>query len=321
MARRRRSGVPPVVERWPHRYEHVLTLGQDERPVQSFGALPSPAPAWVSGHWKPLKPGNFGWLVRSATCSSGGKISSRSPLPYFGTGKTLLIASDAAGDHATPYKVYAFLATAEASLWPWAEAVAEMRSTWLSQRGPMSFKDLNDGCRARALVPFFKTANEIPGLLLVVAMNKTVGELLDERLDRWLFSELAHWKPAVREELFRSICLVSLLSSGFARPGQDLLWVSDNDDILANADRMREVVPAMSRMVSGLASHPTGRIYLTTPAHDDSNQKLEDLLAIPIPSRAPCSTRCAGQERATLPNSLSTNEPARSSGGSSTGHV
>jgi hypothetical protein len=145
----------------------------------------------------------------------------------------------------------------------------------------MSFKRLNDIHREEALVPFLDAANRIPGVLLLVAFRKVVSGLLDEKSDRFLFSALAHWKPAVREELFRILCLVSLLIAGLSRPGQDALWLSDEDAILANSARMQQMAPALLRIASGVVPHGMGHLKFATAAQDKGDLNVEDLVAVP----------------------------------------
>ncbi|HEX4421136.1 MAG TPA: hypothetical protein VH165_24630 [Kofleriaceae bacterium] len=145
----------------------------------------------------------------------------------------------------------------------------------------MSFKQLGDAYREEALVSFLEAANRIPGVLLLVAFSKDVGDLLDKDSDQFLFSMLSHWKPAVREELFRVLCLVSLLVAGLSRVGHDVLWLSDEDAILANNARMQEMAPAFRKLASGIIPHQMGHLRFTTAAHDSGDLNVEDLVAIP----------------------------------------
>jgi hypothetical protein len=104
--------------------------------------------------------------------------------------------------------------------------------------------------------PFLDASDQIPGFLLLVAISQRVGNLAEtmEEVPN-ILSPVAHWKEPVREELFRILCLVSLLIGGLSRPGQDALWVSDEDPVLANDSRMKEISPLFGRLASGMVQH------------------------------------------------------------------
>jgi len=119
---------------------------------------------------------------------------------------------------------------------------------------------------------------------LAVAVNKRTGSLLDpaSAIDESnLFTPVRHWKKSSLEELFRVVALVSLLIAGLSRPGQNILWVSDEDAILANEARMREVPQLVGGMMSNLLDHTLGHLRYTTTHYDSGQGHLEDLVAIP----------------------------------------
>ncbi|HEY4178752.1 MAG TPA: hypothetical protein VGM90_18020 [Kofleriaceae bacterium] len=254
-----------------------IDQAESAQPSAPRGVL-APSPA---GHWRPLKPGNFGWLGSISDAILRREITSTDHFPYLGGAQTLLVASDYAGTRSSPYRVYAFLTTVVESLAPWRASIAQLRASQLPERRRMSFKRLGDGHRAEALVPFLDAANRIPGVLLLVAFSKSVGDLLDEPSDRYLFSKISHWKPAVREELFRVLCLVSLLVAGLSRPGHDVLWLSDEDAIVSNSARMQEMAPAFMQIASSVVPHQMGNLRFATTGQDSGDLDREDLAAIP----------------------------------------
>src|SRR5882757_10427038 len=103
------GGLPSAVRAWPLRFRHVQCIDHDEPSHSSVPrAVITPSPA---GHWKPLKPGNFGWLGSISDAILRREITSAEHFPYLGGSQTLLVASDYAGNASSPYKVYAFLTT------------------------------------------------------------------------------------------------------------------------------------------------------------------------------------------------------------------
>lgn len=238
----------------------------------------------ISGHWKPLRKPSLGWLQSISDSILRYELSTPDRMPYLGSEDTFLVASDYAGDHNTPYRVYAFLATAVEALNPWLDSIDRLRAQLLPQRRRMSFKRLGDQHRAAALVPFLKAADQIPGFLLAVAISKHSGSFLEPARAEGksdLFTPVQHWKKNTLEELFRIVSCVSLLVAGLSRPGHDVLWISDEDAILANETRMREVSQLLGGIASNLLEHQMGHLRWTTTRYDSGQMQLEDIVAIP----------------------------------------
>jgi hypothetical protein len=237
----------------------------------------------MSGHWKALRRDDFGWLQSVSDAVLRYEISSPGRLPYLGSSNTLLVASDYSGGNASPYRVYAFVTTAVDALGPWRVSMAELRSRLLPQQRRLSFKRLRDSNRKRALLPFLHAANKLPAFLLVIAISREIGSLLDAAGggESNLFTPIAHWKKSTQEELFRVLCFVSLLIGGLSRPAQNALWISDEDAILANEARMKEISQLFLGLASNIVQHPMGHLRWTTTRYDAGDNNLEDLAAIP----------------------------------------
>jgi hypothetical protein len=133
---------------------------------------------------------------------------------------TLLVGSDYGGFHqGAAFEVTSFVITNLESLSLWDQNRMHLRKRYLPEGRRMSYKALNDGRRRAALLPFLEAANQIPGLLLSIAIDKNLPTIF--------CSELAHshplldgWKPAPIERAMRTMHFASLLLRGRVPPGR-----------------------------------------------------------------------------------------------------
>jgi hypothetical protein len=133
------------------------------------------------------------------------------------------------------------LADAEA-LRPWFDARATLRRRHLPDGRRMSFKSLNDRLRVAALPEFLSAANLIPGLLLVVLFDKRIGTIFapddeTQNAESALGQQLSQWPARTQEKLLRICHIAALMVASLSRELQNILWVTDQDDIAANVER------------------------------------------------------------------------------------
>ena len=79
----------------------------------------------------------------------------------------------------------------------------------------------------------------------------------------------------------RVLHLSAFLLSGLSVPGQDVLWIIDEDDIAANVTMLTDLTELFVGLCSSYSSHPLGHIRCgTTATAGDAGLALEDLAAI-----------------------------------------
>jgi hypothetical protein len=200
---------------------------------------------------------------------------------------TLLIGSDYSGSHqAAPFEITSLLITNFESLGPWDEQRTRLRGRFLPEKRRMSYKALNDGHRRAALMPFLNAANRIPGLLLSVAIDKNLSTIFNRELSdptkptrkEELFDG---WKPATIERAMRTVHFASLLLRGLSNQEQDLWWFTDQDEIVANEQRLRSFVSVMGNVASHYLPHTLRHMRIGTTALDSGRRDIEDFVAIP----------------------------------------
>ena len=201
-------------------------------------------------------------------------------------GPSLVIATDYGGEHQSAcYRSFSFVVADMQFLWYWNERREEIRKTILKDSRRLSYKRLTEACRARALVPFLRATNTIPGLLATFLIDKRIQSLFCEDTGEGLLNEpivdRSKWKPASFEKMFRVAHFGAMLVSGLSAPGQDLLWVTDQDEIAANLEKHREATKVFAHVMAYYLKHPIGHFRLATTRSDDGSLSLEDLAAIP----------------------------------------
>lgn len=144
----------------------------------------------------------------------------------------------------------------------------------------MAYKSLGDRARRRALPAFLAAADQIEGLLFVVRVSKRVGALFvdaDAPLSP-MAEQLARWPPKTAERLLRICHFAALTLAGLSRPGQDVLWITDQDDVAANEDRHRLLTQAFGTISSHYLEHDLGHLRVATTASDTGQRDLEDIV-------------------------------------------
>jgi hypothetical protein len=189
-------------------------------------------------------------------------------------GPTLIVASDYAGEcNGDIANSYSFLACDSIYLWLWQEIWAKARFEILPDNRRMSFKKLNDKHRQKAVVPFLKAANTIPGVLLTFVFHKNTGFLFEGEHTKWT----DEWKKEPYEKLLRVANLYSMIISCLSRHQQEVVWLTDNDAIMANEAKQKQARSVVMHILNHYLKHTITWTKFGTPGTLES----EDLLSIP----------------------------------------
>jgi hypothetical protein len=148
----------------------------------------------------------------------------------------------------------------------------------------MSFKKLNDANRLKALVPFLEASDEIEGLYLNIGVRKEIKNLY---IDKKAFESVQNkgvlkgsWSAKSLENMFRIVHFVSLVIAGLAKPNQNIYWISDEDEILANPTRSSDVAGLISALTSLYVEHSLGELGVGTTRLDEGDRLEEDFAAV-----------------------------------------
>jgi hypothetical protein len=201
-------------------------------------------------------------------------------------GETLWISSDYSfGNPASQYDVVGLLLATPESSFGWEERRKHARSKYLRDKRRMAWKRMSDSRRQDAFFPFLHAADHIDGLCVTIAFDRdpvfriSTPEILAQYHGRsWL---TANWNPETFEQAIRIASLTALFVAGLSSPGQNVLWISDQDAVFANETFHRDTGALFTRLLSAFSSHAFGQISIGTTAMTESDLLEEDLASIP----------------------------------------
>jgi len=206
------------------------------------------------------------------------------PDPF--TGSHIMVGSDYSGEHRrSDYRVYSFL-LADADHSPnYPELRRQLRSELLPNGRRMSYKNLNDRIRQRALIPFLNITDSFTGLCCAIVVHKSLERMSTSPSSLSLWQKLngleARWNLPAFEAMARIAHFYCLLLSVVSRPQQHVTWITDQDEIVANDDRLTDVMNFVSKMSGLYVGHPLGEFAMNSTQVDTGDRAFEDFVAVP----------------------------------------
>ena len=196
----------------------------------------------------------------------------------------LVIASDYGGQHSgAGYTTYGILVTNQKFARAWNAHRLAVRAAHLADGRTLCYKDLNNDKRARlALSPFLSAADQLEGLLLTIAVNKDCNLIGSRQEIRAALPEaVKRWKPDTLRKALTVGFIVNFLVAALAREGQDVVWVTDRDDIVPNQKKGTEMVEFLGRLTPYFGAPSLGHLTVLTTGVTSATQALEDAVSIP----------------------------------------
>jgi hypothetical protein len=209
--------------------------------------------------------------------------------------ETLNIFSDYGGDSKDSlYYTYSFLFSAYQPIGFFFNRMAEIRDKYglTEPFVEIAFKKLNYGPMKRALTDYLTAANNlIPGLLLTIVIDKKVDSVIGsndkntlQEIQQILETEgLGSWKKKISEKILRILNIIGYFCALLSQEGQNLFWMTDNDEIVPNEEKSKAVLSLWEGVLQNYAPQKYKHIGATRPEiYEDSNHKnqLLDLLSI-----------------------------------------
>jgi hypothetical protein len=226
------------------------------------------------------------WGVTAAVASALSQLDLARPgsLPDLRSGPTLLLASDYGGQHkSATHEAFSFLLADHMYSWFWNEMRTEVRKRFLRDNRRMCYKGMNDRRKVSALLPFLDAANAVAGALVTVLVEKEFasGLRLGEGERDSLPGTVRPWPVPLLRRFIWITHLASALVAGLSAKGQNLIWITDEDDIAANDRRIIEATPLVAGILSDYLAHDLGHMRFGTTKCDSGDLFVEDFAAIP----------------------------------------
>lgn len=229
---------------------------------------------------------DLGFMNTFSECIQQVETKNPNLLPNLLRGSTIMVASDYSGQHSQAfYESLTFLLADLEACGIWEEKRQILRQTFLSDNRRMSYKNLNDKKRRQALTSFLSAANTIPGVVITVLIDKKISSLFRKTgsldMDDSELQAYKHWNRKTFEKLLRIIHMVSFFIAGLSRSSQNILWITDEDEIVPNKEKLREAVQLFANISSHYLSHNLGKFQWGTTKSDNGTRQIEDLVAVP----------------------------------------
>jgi len=208
----------------------------------------------------------------------------KSPLPVL-RGKEIIIATDSSGLHReNPFEVMGFIIFDFDSSVQWEVQRQSVRRNIIKDSRRMAFKNLDENVRQRALPAFLKAADQMIGLCLCVAINKRISHLGG---GRQFFEQLvknnilkATWTLESFERTARMTHFISLLIAGLCSEGQNVFWISDEDEMFESAQKSEDTLRLLTMHQKMNVSTPLGTLRAGTTKMDTGDRFEEDITAV-----------------------------------------
>ena len=198
-------------------------------------------------------------------------------------GRRLMVGTDFGGHHReSAYEAITFVIADIENSPNWLHRQTQFRRERLRDGRRMAYKSLNDRMRMSVLPEFLINSSELRGLTITLLIDKRLKSLFAPTyLQRLVPSppEKPRWNEAISERLMRTVHFLSFFLAGLCSSGQDVLWVVDEDAIVPNEDRVRDLCNVFANISSTYLDQNLGHFRLATTRHDFDRQ-MEDFVAI-----------------------------------------
>ena len=176
------------------------------------------------------------------------------------TNNSLGIFSDYSGEGAgsSNYLTYSVLVCGYGYTSVFQNKVARIRKKYQLGETEIAFKKFRRGKLRAALPDYLAAANELPGFLCTVAVDRRIATLFGPHNDRAVFRRLKEallleglgdWDLAVVEKLMRVVHMAAYLAALLAADGQRIFWMSDHDSICANEEKHGSMMAIFDRVL------------------------------------------------------------------------
>lgn len=204
--------------------------------------------------------------------------------PDFSSSEKIIIACDYSGEHKkSNYFTVSFIIAGFDTLTTFDQGRKYIRDQYnLGNRTFQYKKIFHDKIITRGLTGFLRSTDTIPGILLSFSINKEIEGIFENieeiKSANTVFED---WNLKDLDKLLWTIHLGSFFVAGLSDKNQNVHWLSDNDNIVANLDRKKTMIGYFSHILSMYLPHPINDFALIVPEEGEKVLDAEDLLSIP----------------------------------------
>lgn len=237
--------------------------------------------------WKPLNNSDFGIINTISSVIAKQEWKDPELFTSIRHCPKLIMASDYGSSYKNAqYESMSFIIADLSACGRWYYLRDSIRKKILGYRRTMSFKKLmSDRIRAKSLMSFLRAADTIPGLLATFLIDKKIAYFLSEQIpedvSKSQVGKLSRWNEKSFTKLTRIGQLGAMLVAGVSSTGQDVLWITDQDEIASNKEKLTEATNVFAHYMCHYLTHNMGHFRFGTTKSDNGSMELEDLAALP----------------------------------------
>lgn len=232
--------------------------------------------------WRVIARPDFGLAAVISEAISGAMGIGRS-IRLLRRAPSLFMFSDYGGAHkGARREVYSYLVTTPFGISRFDVERGQLRQAGLGPVRRMSYKALSDNVRLQSLPAYLGAADRIVGLLISVALDKrAIHRLTESYKAETAFGDLGTWAAKPFGKLTRVGHLAAIIIEGVRADGQNLLWITDEDEIAPNITKHAEATRLIEHLLNHYCTGDMGHIRFGTTASDTGDLLIEDLAAVP----------------------------------------
>jgi hypothetical protein len=231
--------------------------------------------------WKSLNNEKFGLMNGVSDFVSKLEFDRSISLPNLTKTEKIYIFSDYGGEHKnSDFISYAFLITDWQSVSSSIYEYNNFKRAFNLGNRIISYKKLNDNLRFRALSSFLSFSDNINGIIVIFLIQKEISSIFEGDLPDKSSIDFSVWKSDDFEKLMRIIHLISLFINGLTRPMQDVCWITDQDNIVVNDQKLISVTQMFGNISSHYLSHNLRKLQCGR-ANIEKNNYFEVFCSIP----------------------------------------
>jgi hypothetical protein len=231
--------------------------------------------------WTPLEDEKLGMMKEVSAIIHTSCLADPGLLPDLSGAKTLVATSDFAGEHKSSRFLAIGLMLIDLQSWPqWEQERIRVRERAAIRTRRFGYAKLTDRRKTAALREFLAAADTLHGLVAVILFDKAIRDLFESK--PW---DTPTYVEGISERtLERMLLVVHLLSmflAGLSRQGQNVIWITDEDEIAANDARLLQLTNVMANVCSHYLRHSLGHLRCGTTRSDTGILDIEDLASVP----------------------------------------
>jgi hypothetical protein len=203
-------------------------------------------------------------------------------LPNLRETKALYLFSDYSGSKKQQLITYSILVLDEESYKSFISVQRKFWEVYSLDKRIIDYKGLNDVCKRNALIPFLQLCNNLNGLILSVIFNKNTKSIFRDDKPEYLEKQIDIWKNKYAKEKFLRLReLILLAVSGLGGKLRNILWVTDNDDIVANSLYLAAANTIMRETLVKYLDFGVENFEIKTLDNDSLDRNFEKLCSLP----------------------------------------